>query len=139
MRIGAKQKRILLIIAILLALTAAVLLAKPLLEVLGHGRFLTKDYRLYQSFVRHHKEGTQKQDILEKLGYPEGYSDGEYYHGIPYADRESSDELILDSGVKSWTYTCYKYSDPAEPYRLEIYFGDDGTSEYVEFDYITGG
>ena len=102
--------------------------------------FVTDDYRMYNSFYKHYKDCTDKQTVLDKLGYPEAYFDalGSLVN-IPYSEREEYEEELMSSDGTVWSYSCHKYSDPAEPYRLKITFNEEGKSVGIEFQLIPGG
>lgn len=102
--------------------------------------FTTAEYRTYRSFCDRHKAGTEKQDVYEKLGCPDGYVDGvgEYHH-ISFADRENAAEKLYAADAVIWVYECWKYSDPAEPYRLKVSFDSAGKSVEATMTVVPGG
>jgi hypothetical protein len=53
--------------------------------------------------------------------------------------KEAFEEIIMSSNSVEWRYTCYEYSDPANPYSLTVYFDSEGKCTNVEFEPIPGG
>ena len=100
----------------------------------------TAEYRRYQSFVDKHKAGMEKQEILEKLGYPNGYVDAQgSYQTIKHADQERFKEHLSADTSTIWVYECWKRPDPADPYRFKITFDADDKSKSVELMLVPGG
>ena len=117
-----------------------ILLAALLLTGCADMLFTTSEYRSYQSFADKHKAGMEKQEILDKLGCPDGYVDAQGdYHNIPYADCESFEENLTNDNSAMWIYEYWKRPDPADPYRLKITFDADGKSKSVELMLVPGG
>lgn len=102
--------------------------------------FTTSEYRSYQSFVDQHKDGVEKQEILDKLGCPDGYWDAlGNYHTIARADHESFEKNLEEDNSTAWVYECWKRPDPADPYRLKITFNIEGQIESAELTLVPGG
>lgn len=122
-----------------LAAVCAVVLVVALLSGCTDLFYTTSSFRQYQSFVNGYKPGIDRQDVIDKLGLPDGYldADGEY-HNIPVTEAETYTEALLKEGAV-FVYECYKYRDPADPHRLRITFNKDGKSAAVEFERIGGG
>ena len=38
-----------------------------------------------------------------------------------------------------WVYEIYRYIDPADPYRLFVYFDESGKTVNMELKFIPGG
>ena len=118
----------------------AVLLVTLLLTGCTDALFTTAEYRTYQAFTENHDAGMEKQAILDKLGCPDGYYDMQgKYQGIPYADQESFQEILLTNLSTAWVYECWKRPDPADPYRLKITFDAEGNSKSAELTLVPGG
>ena len=118
----------------------AVLLVALLLTGCTDTLFTTAEYRTYQAFTENHDAGMEKQAILDKLGCPDGYYDMQgKYQGIPYADQESFQEILLTNLSTTWVYECWKRPDPADPYRLKITFDAEGNSKSAELTLVPGG
>ena len=113
----------------------ALVLAVSLLT--GCGLLTTKTYRLYDSFADRHHAGTQKQVVLDQLGIPRAWADGQgnYRH---MSDETFREDLMEQTAVV-WVYECYKYSDPADPYRLRITFDSEGKSTAAQMEIVYGG
>ena len=102
--------------------------------------FTTAEYRSYQSFADNHKAGMSKQEILDKLGCPDGYYDMQgNYQSIKPADQKSFEENLAEDSSDAWVYECWKRPDPADPYRLKITFDAEGNSESVALTLVPGG
>ena len=106
--------------------------------------FTTKSYRLYRDFYCNYELGMDKQEVLDKLGYPEAYynnSGNQYYRSTfrTDAERETYYECALDDGSTLWYYTCYRLKDPADPYGLTVHFDSEGKVTTVSFKIIKGG
>ena len=98
----------------------------------------TDSYKLYLNFCYSYKVGMDKQEVLDKLGYPEIYYNvgGNIYRSYGLRsdeEREAFKEGVLDSGSTRWYYTCYKERDPAEPYTLKVCFDSEGKVTSVSF------
>lgn len=101
--------------------------------------FVTPTYRSYSAFANGKHVGTNKQQVLDKLGYPDASYDGEgNRQSIPYAEREQNKDKYMDESSTVWVYECYKYSDPRDPYRLFITF-DEGECIKAELEMVEGG
>ena len=102
--------------------------------------FTTAEYRSYQSFVDNHKAGMSKQEILDKLGCPDGCVDAQgNYQSIKPADQKSFEENLAEDSSDAWVYECWKQPDPADPYRLKITFDAEGNSESAALTLVPGG
>lgn len=102
--------------------------------------FTTAEYRSYQSFAKNYKAGMEKQEILDKLGCPDGYVDAQgNYQTIRHADQESFKANLSADTSTTWVYECWKRPDPADPYRLKITFDADGNSISVGLMLVPGG
>ena len=119
---------------------ALALLVALLLTGCADMLFTTAEYRSYQSYANKHKAGMEKQEILDKLGCPDGYVDAQgNYQTIPHAEQDSVVDLLLTDSVTAWVYECWKRPDPADPYRLKIAFDQDGKSTLAELTLIPSG
>ena len=117
-----------------------ILLAALLLTGCADMLFTTSEYRSYQSFADKHKAGMEKQEILDKLGCPDGYVDAQgNYQSIKPADQKSFEENLAEDSSDAWVYECWKRPDPADPYRLKITFDADGKSKSAELALVPGG
>ena len=117
----------------------AVLLAVVLLSGCTDMFYTTSSFRRYKSFADRYKPGMDRQNVIDKLGLPDGYWDAEgEYHKVSVRDKESDKEALLKEG-QVFVYNCHKYCDPADPHRLRITFSNDGKSVGVEFERIGGG
>ena len=102
--------------------------------------FTTAEYRSYHAFANKHKAGMEKQEILDKLGCPDGYVDAQgNYQTIPHAEQDSFVDLLLTDSVTAWVYECWKRPDPADPYRLNITLDQNGKSTSAELTLVPGG
>ena len=105
--------------------------------------FTTSDYRRFRKFSQNYKVGMDKQDVFEKLGYPESSTDVDSkksnYYDYSYEDREAYKEIIMSSNNVRWFYSCYELPDPANPYSLLVYFDSEGKCTNVKFELIKGG
>jgi len=102
--------------------------------------FVTKTYRSYESFSAKHKPGMEKQKVLEQLGCPRGYCDAQNdYHARGNDNWDQFEQDILAADATKWSYECYKYSDPADPYRLHILFDAEGKSVSAQLEPVWGG
>ena len=106
--------------------------------------FTTKSYRLYRDFYCNYEVGMDKQDVLDKLDYPESYynKSGNLYHRSSFRtneERETYNQGVLDDGSTLWHYTCHRLKDPADPYSLTIHFDSEGKCTSVSFKQIPGG
>ena len=118
----------------------AMLLVALLLTGCTDALFTTAEYRCYQSFVDKYNAGIEKQEILDKLGCPDGYVDAQGNNqSIKPADQKSFEENLAEDSSDAWMYECWKFPDPAEPYRLKITFDADGKSESAELMLVHGG
>ena len=118
----------------------AVVIIIALLTGCTDALFTTAKYQSYQSFADRHRAGMEKQAVLDKLGCPDGYLDIQgSWHDIPQAEKESFEENHAENGSTAWIYECYKWPDPAGPYRLKITFDDEGKSTSVEMMLVPGG
>lgn len=136
-----KKKRILsIVISVLVTFVVLMLAVALLFTSYPDLLFTTSEYRTYQSFANNHRAGMEKQEILDKLGCPDGYVDAQgNYQAIKRADQESfKDNLSADTST-TWVYECWKRPDPADPYRLKITFDADGKSKGVELAIVPGG
>lgn len=137
----AKKKRLLTIIVsvfITIALIFTVISLWP--ASIDNMLFTTAEYRTYQSYADKHKAGMEKQEILDKLGCPDGYVDAQgNYHAIARVDQESFEENLAEDNSAVWVYECWKRPDPADPYRLKITFDADGKSKSAELTLVPGG
>lgn len=136
-----KKKRTLTIaISVLITFVVFMLLAALLFTSYKDMMSTTAEYRRYQSFADNHKAGMGKQEILDKLGCPDGYVDAQgNYQAIRYADQEGFIENLSTDTSKTWVYECWKRPDPADPYRLKIAFDDEAKSISVELTLVPGG
>lgn len=102
--------------------------------------FYTNEYNSYSYFAKQNKIGIKKQKILDKFGYPDAYLDtNENYQSIPYTEREDYKDELFSSDGYIWSYDCCQLPDPANPYRLQITFDENGKSIANEFDQVPGG
>ena len=119
---------------------ALALLVALLLTGCADMLFTTAEYRSYHSFADRHKSGMEKQEILDKLGCPDGYVDAQgNYQSIPYAEQDNFADLLLTDSVAAWVYECWKRPDPSNPYRLKITFDQYGKSTSAELTLVPGG
>ena len=117
----------------------AVILIVALLSACADQFYTTTSFRRYQSFAERYKLGMDRQDVIDKLGIPDSYRDEEgEYHKVPVMEEDAFKEILLKEGTE-FVYTCHKYRDPADPYRLRITFNDEGKSADLEFEQIGGG
>ena len=127
------MKKIIFFIAILIA--ASVLLCGCM-----EYAFTTSSYKKYKSFAdSRHYLGLDKEDVLAKCGYPRSFTIGGESKQVDVSDKEASRDELLGDGKSVWVYECYRYSDPRDPHRLKITFGDDGKTEIVTFSIVGGG
>lgn len=127
------MKKTLTVLALLLAAT---LLMTGCTDML----FTTSTYRSYQRFASGRHVGLEKQEVFEKLGYPDGCRDAEgNYTSLPYTDREACDEIMYSGDAKVWVYECYKYRDPRDPHRLEVSFDGEGECQAANIAQVGGG
>lgn len=122
-------------------LTALILVT--LLTGCGDLFYTTDDYKTYKTFAtlaNQDHASAQKQAVLDALGCPDGYIDshGNYQH-IPVREKETYTQRLLSEESTVWVYECNKRPDPAEPYRLRIFFDAEGNSAAVSFEPIPGG
>ena len=83
-----------------------------------------------------------KQDVFEKLGYPDISIDVEgntQFRTFSNENREAFKGIIMNSNSVKWRYSCHEFPDPANPYSLTIYFDSGGKCTNVEFVPIKGG
>ena len=127
------MKKILPVLALLLAATLLLTGCTDLL-------FTTSTYRTYQGFVSGRHVGLEKQEVFERLGYPDGCRDGSgNYTSLPYRDRDACDEIMYSGDAVVWVYECYKYRDPADPHRLEVSFDAEGKCQAAHMAQVGGG
>ena len=105
--------------------------------------YTTDDYKTYKTFAslaNRDNATTQKQAVLDALGCPDGYIDGDgNYQHIPVQEQEAFTQHLLSEESTVWVYECNKRPDPAEPYRLRIFFDAEGNGTAVSFDPVPGG
>lgn len=104
--------------------------------------YTTDEYKTYQTIARLHTESKSiaKQRVLDTLGCPDGYLDSQgTYWSIPIREREQYYPVLLGLESTAWVYECNKRPDPAEPYRLQIFFDAEGNSTAVAFNCVPGG
>jgi len=100
--------------------------------------FTTAEYRNCKYFAQEHEPGMGKQQVLSKLGCPDGYRDAEgNYHRIK--DKKSFQESVSTDTSVEWSYEVYELPDPANPYRLRITFDADGKSVTAKMEVVYGG
>lgn len=136
------NKKAIKILSIVLAVLVIIFVLSGVLILNSVGPFsgTTKEYRAYKSFAKHNKLGMSRQEIFDKFGCPDGRKDPDgYYHSVMFEDREGFEDGIFADMSTEWHYDCWEYPDPANPYRLIIWFDADGRSEGIEFDYVPGG
>ena len=122
----------------ILCILIALLLILPLAGC-GDSLRTTSEYKTLSSFADRHSPGMTPQAVFDELGYPDGYvgTDG-LYHPVEYAQREQEKDALLTDG-KVWFYECWKYRDPADPYRLKVSFDNQGLSATAELIAVPGG
>lgn len=102
--------------------------------------FCTQSYILYRDFYQNYESGMDKQEIADRIGYPEYFID---IYGRRHKDNAPDEEAYEKSAVSdvsvTWHYSCYMYSDPAYPHTLTIYFDSEGRCTSVSFEMIKGG
>lgn len=119
---------------------AALVLAVSLLTGCVGSLFTTKTYRLYDSFADRHRVGTEKQIVLDRLGVPRAWGDGQgNYQQMSNINDETFCEDLMGQTAIMWVYECYKYPDPADPYRLKITFDSQGKSVAAQMALVPGG
>lgn len=104
--------------------------------------YVTDEYRAYNSFYEHYKNGMDKEKVLGKLGgYPEYFYDegGNSFNKRDFDDDDKYREAILENDCRIWVYNCHELPDPANPYRLKITFDENGKSIGVDFEFVPGG
>lgn len=106
--------------------------------------FATRNYKLYKTFSEVYAEGMDKQQVLLILDSPEAYSDihGNRYRYNPRNTDEENEAYLkgaLSESTDRWCYSCYKFSDPAYPYDLILYFDSEGRLADVIFKEVKGG
>ena len=107
-------------------------------------RLFLSDYRLYEFFSLTYREGMDKQDVAEKIGYPGSclmvvdgnvQKQSRYYYGLD--DETYYNEFMMNSDCEAWNYSCYHFS--GYPYTLWVYFDSDGKCTDVNFYAPKGG
>lgn len=132
-----RTKRIYIAIA---SAVLAFLAGGIILHIIGTFVGTTKEFRTYKSYAKRNELGSSRQEIFDKLGYPDGIRDSDgYYHSVMFEDREAFEAGISADTSTEWYYDCHELPDPANPYRLRITFDGEGRSENIEFDYVPGG
>ena len=111
-------------------------------EDLFSNLYTTSDYRLFRKFSQNYEVGMDKQEVFEKLGYPNASIDvdgNRHIQNYSYENRETFKEIIMNSNSVKWCYSCYEFPDPANPYSLIVYFDSEEKCTNVEFTLIKGG
>ena len=104
--------------------------------------FTTQEFKQYQSFSKNYKVGMKKERVIKRIGYPDSYRDldgNNYRWNYREDNKEDFQNFAFDDTVSEWHYDCYELSDPANPYRLHVYFDSDGKCTNVDFEAVRGG
>ncbi|MBE5940810.1 MAG: outer membrane protein assembly factor BamE [Lachnospiraceae bacterium] len=127
----------------ILAFLAVIVSMSLFLSACDFELFLTSDYRKFDNLYNKIQDGKNisKEEVFDILGYPHCYfsNDDENWQYYTYDNKESFEENLFRADANEWVYECWKYQDPADPYRLNISFDEEGKVTDASFEVIPGG
>ena len=137
--VARKIRNVFIVILSLILLAAIGLFA---LAEIAEGMRTTETYEKAERICKRVERGRSytKKEIFEKFGYPHYYADkSDEAVFFSHAEKENYENALFDKDTVEWVYEGHRYIDPADPYRLFVYFDESGKTVRVEMKFLPGG